>query len=50
LAELETQLLIAENLGLVRGSHDLHTQIAEVGRMLSGLLASLSRASDRSAS
>jgi four helix bundle protein len=43
LAELETQLLIAENLGYLHEPHDLCARIAEVGRMLSGLLASLPR-------
>jgi four helix bundle protein len=43
LAELETQLLIAENLGYLRQRQDLCARIAEVGRMLSGLLASLPR-------
>jgi len=42
LAELETQLLIAENLGYFREPNDLLAQISEVGRMLSGLLSSLS--------
>ena len=41
LAEVETQLLIAENLGFFREPNDLGSQIAEVGRMLSGLLTSL---------
>src|SRR5438094_802451 len=40
LAELETQLLIAENLGYFDEPNHLQEQIAEVGRMLSGLLAS----------
>src|SRR5690242_11862010 len=46
LAEMETQLLIAENLGYLREPNALREPIAEVGRMLSGLLASLSRGRD----
>jgi four helix bundle protein len=46
LAELETLLLIAENLGYLREPNDLHVQIAEVGRMLNGLITSLSQVSD----
>jgi len=42
LAELETQLLIAENLGFLSNPNDLMLQIAEVGMMLSGLFASVS--------
>jgi four helix bundle protein len=42
LAELETQLLIAENLEFFREPNDLQAQIAEVGRMLNGLFASIS--------
>jgi len=42
IAELETQLLIAENLGFFRDPTDLQVQIAEVGRMLNGLFASIS--------
>jgi four helix bundle protein len=41
LAELETQLLIAENLGFFREPNNLSCQVAEVGRMLSGLMTSL---------
>ena len=41
LAELETQLLIAENLGFFREPNNLSSQVAEVGRMLSGLMTSL---------
>jgi four helix bundle protein len=41
LAELETQLIIAENLGYLTESGPLFEQLVEVGRMLSGLLASL---------
>ncbi|HKI18088.1 MAG TPA: four helix bundle protein [Isosphaeraceae bacterium] len=42
MAELETQLLIAENLGFFRDPNDLQLQIGEVGRMLNGLFASVS--------
>jgi four helix bundle protein len=41
LAELETQLIIAENLGYLTESGPLFEQRVEVGRRLSGLLASL---------
>lgn len=41
LAELETQLIIAENLGYLTESGPIFDQLAEVGRMLSGLLASI---------
>jgi four helix bundle protein len=41
LAELETQLIIAENLGYLKETGPLLDQLAEVGRMLSGLLASI---------
>jgi four helix bundle protein len=42
LAELETEVLIAENLSYFGEPNDLLEQIAEVGRMLSGLFASIS--------
>jgi four helix bundle protein len=41
LAELDTQLIIATNLGYLTETGSLFEQLAEVGRMLSGLLASL---------
>jgi four helix bundle protein len=41
LAELETQLIISEKLGYLTESNALFEQLAEVGRMLSGLLSSL---------
>jgi len=41
LAELDTQLIIAEKLGYLIEAGPLFEQLAEVGRMLSGLLASL---------
>jgi four helix bundle protein len=41
LAELDTQLVIAANLGYLAEPCPLFEQLAEVGRMLSGLLASL---------
>ncbi len=40
LAELDTQLMIAENLGYLTETDRLFDQVAEVGRMLSGLLRS----------
>ncbi len=43
LVELETQLLIAVNLGYIENSELIFGQIAEVGRMLNGLLNSLER-------
>src|SRR5689334_8479807 len=48
LAEMETQLLIAENLGFFRVPNDLQLQSAEVGRMLNGLFSSVSRPRDSS--
>ena len=44
LAELETLLVIAENLGYLCEPNELHVRIAEVGRMLNGLITSLSQA------
>ncbi len=41
LAELETQLIIAEKLGYLTESGPIFEQLVEIGRMLSGLLASL---------
>ncbi|MBX9680427.1 MAG: four helix bundle protein [Gemmataceae bacterium] len=41
LAELDTQLIIAENLGYLKEAGPLFVQISEVGRMISGLLSSL---------
>src|SRR5262249_3045343 len=41
LAELDTQLIIAEKLGYITLPCPLFEQLVEVGRMLSGLLASL---------
>jgi four helix bundle protein len=41
LAELDTQLIIATNLGYLTDADSLFEQLAEVGRMLSGLLSSL---------
>ncbi len=41
LAELDTQLIVAENLGYITNTGPLFEQLAEVGRMLSGLLSSL---------
>jgi four helix bundle protein len=40
-AELETQLIIAANLGFLLNAGDLLEHLAEVGRMLNGLLSSL---------
>ena len=40
LAELETQLIIATNLGYISDVDVLFIQISEIGRMLSGLLKS----------
>ncbi len=42
LAEMDTQLIIAENLGYLTETGPLFEQVAEVGRMISGLLSSLS--------
>src|SRR3974377_1188076 len=41
-AELQTQLIIARNLGYLSHPDDLMEQLAEVGRLLNGLLSSLS--------
>lgn len=41
LSELDTQLIIAEKLGYLTVLCPLFEQLAEVGRMLSGLLSSL---------
>ena len=41
LAELDTQLIIAQKLGCLTEADPLFEQLAEVGRMLSGLLSSL---------
>lgn len=46
LAELETQLIIAENLGYLSETGQLLDQLGEVGRMLSGLLASIEHADE----
>jgi four helix bundle protein len=40
-AELETQLIIANNLGLLQNTDELFNRLAEVGRLLNGLLSSL---------
>jgi four helix bundle protein len=41
-AELETQLIIATNLGYMPDASELLERLAEVGRMLNGLLSSIS--------
>ncbi len=41
LAELETQLLIAENLDYLQSPHPLFDQVTEISKMLSGLFSSL---------
>lgn len=41
MAELETQLLIAENLNYLNNSEQLFHQAAEVARLLNGLINSL---------
>ena len=41
-AELETQLLIAQDLGYLKNDCDLFDQLGEIGRLLNGLLRSLS--------
>lgn len=41
LAELDTQLIIAEKLGYLKGPQALVNQLAEVARLLNGLLNSL---------
>jgi four helix bundle protein len=42
LAELETQLIVAQKLGLLTETASLLSQTAEVGRMLSGLMNTIS--------
>ena len=44
LAELETQLLIAEQQGFVASIESLTAEITEVGRLLTGLIRSLEKA------
>ncbi len=41
LAELDTQLVISQQLGYVVDPHPIGEQLAEVGRILNGLLSSL---------
>jgi len=45
LVEIETQLMIAQNLGYlnVKQGHALLTEAAELGRVLNGLIASVKR-------
>jgi four helix bundle protein len=43
LAELESQLLVSSDLGFVKNEHPIFDDIAEVGRMLNGLIASATR-------
>ena len=38
-AELETQLIIAENLGFSRNSAEFHQKVARIKRMINGLIA-----------
>ena len=42
LAELDTQLIVAKNLGYLTEADPLFEQPAEVGRLLSGLLSAIS--------
>ena len=46
LAELDTQLIIAEKLGYLKGPQALVNQLAEVARLLNGLLNSLATDND----
>ena len=46
LAELETQLILAERLGFLAGSPNLLDEIASVGKMISGLIRALSEPAD----
>ena len=41
LAELEAQLLVAEDLGFLASDITPHSEIAEVGRLINGLLKAL---------
>ncbi len=50
LAELETQLLISQNLGYLTDANPLLEQLSEVGRMLHGLLNSLATHNSKSSS
>src|SRR5208337_1328967 len=47
LAELETQLIIAERLGYLKGPQSLIDRLAEVSRLLNGLLNSLTTDNSR---
>lgn len=42
-AELETQLLISDNLGFSRKSAEFHQKVARIKRMLNGLIAYLNK-------
>ena len=50
LLELETQLIIAQNLGYLDGSEPLLDKTAEVARLLNGLLNSLTQTLTRDSS
>lgn len=43
IAELESQLLVAADLGLLAAEHPIFSDIAEVGRMLNGLIGAITR-------
>jgi hypothetical protein len=48
LAELESQLLVASDLGYLVDEHSIFADCAEDGRMLNGLIASMTRLMARS--
>ena len=48
LAELESQLLVASDLGLLAAENAIFADLAEIGRMLNGLIASMTRKLERS--
>jgi four helix bundle protein len=41
LSELETQMLIAQDLGFLSGEHEIFTHLERVGQLLSGLHKSI---------
>ena len=48
LAELESQLLVASDLGFLSADHSVFAELSEIGRMLNGLIASMTRKLERS--
>jgi len=46
LAELEAQLLVATDLDFLAAEHAIFVDIAEIGRMINGLIAAMTRSID----